>query len=380
VHYFRDADGDGYGDADVSLSACEVPSGYVENFLDCDDTDSALHLLQTWYPDGDEDGYGSEAGSGEYCAQPSGTVGNGEDCDDGDPAVNPAAEEICDGVDNDCSADTSEDGLVTWIDSSGQAHDQTSAFVVGTAEGSVKRTESLNGDLYFCSGTWWVELVLKGEVSIRGISGSGEVVLGGDGEDPVVTVDVEASDVSLEGLTIQGGQAENGGGIYCEGLVGDEENKLTLIDVVVRDNDAQRSGGGIALFGCPTTIRQGEISVNSAGGTGGGLYAFESNLNLTETWVLDNEGLDGAGGVWIEESVVVCDPSAGTGGFQGNVSRDVGGGAVLSTGATLLSEGCDWGAGATDNAPDDVWLWNLGVPFTGYEGAPFQCSESNCSQ
>ena len=36
--FYRDADGDGYGDATVSLTACAAGVGYVSNATDCDDT------------------------------------------------------------------------------------------------------------------------------------------------------------------------------------------------------------------------------------------------------------------------------------------------------------------------------------------------------
>ena len=40
--YFRDADGDGYGNLNVTVEAAEVPDGYVENSLDTDDTDPTV--------------------------------------------------------------------------------------------------------------------------------------------------------------------------------------------------------------------------------------------------------------------------------------------------------------------------------------------------
>jgi len=64
--------------------------------------------LPTWYRDADGDGYGDPDISTHAQTQPSGYVSNDADRDDNNPAVNPDAPEVCsDGVDNDC------DG---WID------------------------------------------------------------------------------------------------------------------------------------------------------------------------------------------------------------------------------------------------------------------------
>ena len=41
--WYADTDGDGAGDPDSSVVACEAPSGYVANDLDCDDTDSSRY-------------------------------------------------------------------------------------------------------------------------------------------------------------------------------------------------------------------------------------------------------------------------------------------------------------------------------------------------
>ncbi|HYV92511.1 MAG TPA: choice-of-anchor L domain-containing protein [Chitinophagales bacterium] len=41
--YYRDADGDGYGNANVSVYYCQVPAGYVTNSTDCNDANSSVH-------------------------------------------------------------------------------------------------------------------------------------------------------------------------------------------------------------------------------------------------------------------------------------------------------------------------------------------------
>jgi len=101
---------------------------------DCDDTDVLVHpgSLETcdgvdedcdgkideqldeypWYADDDGDGFGDEDSEVTACdgQQPDGYVGQGNDCDDTNPNINPTAEEICDGVDNDCDTVADEGG------------------------------------------------------------------------------------------------------------------------------------------------------------------------------------------------------------------------------------------------------------------------------
>jgi hypothetical protein len=43
VTLYADVDGDGYGDADAGVTACEHPAGYVPDATDCDDTDADVH-------------------------------------------------------------------------------------------------------------------------------------------------------------------------------------------------------------------------------------------------------------------------------------------------------------------------------------------------
>jgi hypothetical protein len=115
-----DADGDGYtadgGDcddtrADVYPGADEVCDTYDN---DCDGTtDTGAIDELTWYADTDEDGYGDASVTTESCDQPDGYVDNDLDCDDDYDTANPEGTEVCgDGIDQNCDeVDTSCDGI-----------------------------------------------------------------------------------------------------------------------------------------------------------------------------------------------------------------------------------------------------------------------------
>lgn len=102
--FYSDADGDGYGDIDALQLACEAPSGTVANAFDCDDDEPGVNIDRFWYDDADGDGYGGTAPIAFQCASPApdATLVPG-DCDDTLGTTFPGANDKClDGLDTDC--------------------------------------------------------------------------------------------------------------------------------------------------------------------------------------------------------------------------------------------------------------------------------------
>lgn len=128
VPFYLDFDQDGYGDPQVSQMAKRAPAGYVRNQLDCNDLERTDNPEGTevvdnrdndcdgsvdeggtrYYPDADGDGYGVTSGFIDSFEPVSGYVENASDCDDNNSEIFPDAQEILDGVDNNCDGASDE--------------------------------------------------------------------------------------------------------------------------------------------------------------------------------------------------------------------------------------------------------------------------------
>ena len=148
--FARDDDGDGFGIADDVLLDCPsedrvlLGTGddqrvYAPAAGDCDDADPAINPDAIdnrcdgvdddcdgvpdqavspdtiWWPDRDEDGFGDDSNpdrSFQGCPptdDPIDTwIDQGGDCDDDEPLAHPGREDVCDGIDNDCSGAADE--------------------------------------------------------------------------------------------------------------------------------------------------------------------------------------------------------------------------------------------------------------------------------
>ena len=163
--WYADTDGDGYGDINQPYRACEQPSGYAHDPVDCDDTEMSVYPFAaelcdgldndcdgnvdensaidaiTWYSDGDGDGYGSPFAWTYACEAPEGYIEDASDCDDTDASVNPDGIEICAGnADEDCDGlfDDEDDSVVDQLpfyeDADGDGYGNPDSIVMACEE------------------------------------------------------------------------------------------------------------------------------------------------------------------------------------------------------------------------------------------------------
>jgi hypothetical protein len=265
--WYRDGDGDGFGDPLDSRTSCGPPGGpWVANSDDCDDFNAdinpdAIEICDgldndcdglsdpptaadapTWHLDDDADGFGVDTETTVACLQPAGvwTEASG-DCDDTDARIHPGAEEFCDGADFDCDGAEAE-GIATWFGVGEDAVDVTSHLEAGF----FRRTEL--GRLGVCGGVWNTRL----EFDISGLSASmgsstvviqgyGDPILDGGDDGRLVLVEGGVSILEIDGLTLKNGEANRGAAIYGMSL------DLRLSDMILSSNTTSGSGGAIYI-------------------------------------------------------------------------------------------------------------------------------------
>ena len=141
IDHYLDVDGDGFGSGSSQGLICEIPDGYSDNNLDCNDGFAEINPNGTeicgdeldndcngqidegsiWFEDSDQDGFGDPSSSIEQCGQPNGYVEDNTDCDSENGSIFPNAPEIPnDNLDQDC--DGSDLITTTSLTYSGTEH------------------------------------------------------------------------------------------------------------------------------------------------------------------------------------------------------------------------------------------------------------------
>jgi predicted outer membrane repeat protein len=179
-------------------------------------------------------------------------------------------------------------------------------------------------------------LVVSGaSVTIQG-TGAGATIIDGGGSGPDFETTLlnpfpaVVSGVTFSGLTIQGGTAAFGGGIYSVGT------DLTVDHCTISGNSASAWGGGIFAQGAKITLLSSLIQGNSAGDEGGGIYK-EGPMKIADSVIANNSSPTGAGGgiydggfdLTLMKSTVAGNSAIAGGGIFNNADH-----------ATLTVQGC----------------------------------------
>lgn len=146
--WYIDVDGDSFGKDGLPVYAIQQPVGYVDNFLDCDDSNANAHpsateipdnlidedcngkFAYTFYIDKDGDGFGSPdpiiIEINNHTTAPNNYSWFAGDCNDNDVEVHPKADEIANnGIDDNCDGET--DIVERYIDADGDGYGSQNA-------------------------------------------------------------------------------------------------------------------------------------------------------------------------------------------------------------------------------------------------------------
>jgi PKD repeat protein len=300
--WYLDTDGDGFGKPGTSIAASQQPPGYSNNALDCNDDLASVNPQAQEVCNGIDDNCNGTIDEGFDTDADGYTSCNG-DCNDNNAAIKPGAIEICNGIDDNCNGiidegfDIDGDGYTSC---NGDCNDNNAAIKPGAIE-------ICNGIDDDCDN-----LIDEG----FDVDGDGYTTCAGDCNDNNAAVRPGAAEICYNGID------DN-----CNGLIDEGCCNISLTGVVSHAT-------------CPVSA-DGAIDITAVGGTPPYIYSWNGG---TPTTVADRTNL--APGIY---TVVVTDLNActATATFQ-----------VLDNGGTAPAQP------SAINGPLGVCRSQMGVVFT----------------
>ncbi|MBW8002320.1 MAG: hypothetical protein FVQ80_09915 [Planctomycetes bacterium] len=198
-----------------------------------------------------------------------------------------------------------------------------------------------------------------------------DTIIDGNGAGTVVTLNSgEDANSILSGFTITGGNATNGGGIYCSGTQGNPTSP-TINKCIIADNTAN-SGGGIC-----SNVTYGMLSVNNCivqnnnASNGGGIYqGYYGGIDLKNSIIHNNQASTGGGGIYRQNysgiTVTNCTIT------ENAASTNGGGINLFGTGGATIKNSIIWNNTAGTSG-DEIYGTTTSVTYSdikgGYSGA-----------
>jgi hypothetical protein len=183
-------------------------------------------------------------------------------------------------------------------------------------------------------------LTVTKSVTLLG-AGVGKTTIRAPGRFSVLRIDQDGLNVRIEGVTLQGGVAGEGGGLRAAG-----RGKLTVVDCAFTGNKAGMGGGGglYARFGLLHVERT--VFSGNDGKRGGGVYLETARAEFVRCLFRDNAGETG-GGVQVGADVEVAFKACT---WQGNKSSADADAALHVAGARAMQPKVEVAASEADGA------------------------------
>jgi hypothetical protein len=230
---------------------------------------------------------------------------------------------------------------------------------------------SSGGTVNVAAGTYMENVKIDKSLTVKGV-GATQTFVDGNKAGSVFTIGSEA-DVTLSKMTITGGYAQSGGGIYNEGT-------LSLNDVSITDNTAYVDGGGIRNVYGTVEMNSGSISGNTAYWDGGGIKNVYGTVNMNSGSISGNTANSHGGGIMnyfgtvnmnggsTKGNTAVYD-GGGIDNYFGTVNMNGGsisgndakqGGGISNSGTVTMNVGSISG-NAADNIGGGIYNWEKGI-------------------
>ena len=269
---------------------------------------------------------------------------------------------------------------------------------------AIDRPQTVGGDgLLVAAGTYYENVDLRGKsLELLGLTGPDSTVVDGAGAGSVLTL-ASGENARVEGLSLRSGSgtydpnvyAEVGAGMYCRGssvqvvncaiesntlggqwtyggrgvgiYIEGPQATVTLVDSCIVGNSASlqsavQAGAGIYAADAVLSLDGCVVAGNNTGytggniGQGGGIYARDCTVTISDSTISDNRGDAGGGGIFSVQSTVDVQGST----FDGNFGY-YGGGIYLEggDGSSVVDSVISNNFAAVDEGGQGGGVWSL---------------------